>query len=405
VLGLIEENGTGYLAEEYVEGQSLAAILERRGKLPEAEIRFLLSPLLDGLEQVHRVGLVHSGIEPADILFRSGGVPVLVGFGAPRPSTSARGPEADAGPTWNEYAPHEIYDSRASVGPWTDIYALGAVLYRTVAGVAPPSGAARVAALDGGKPDPYRAAQGLPGYSAGLLAAIDRALALVERERPQSLAAFRGALSRTPEGASEAPVRRKAEEPLLFDLETAKVPAPSGTREIAPVHKVRGLRRRAPLPDSPPPLAGPVPGAPMPPAAPVAAAASAEAKAAPRRAVPRTWIWIVAFGGVIAAGLLGWRQYEAGMQRAAAPASVTPAPDAPEARRAEEQRRAAAQRQAEEAQKEAVRRTQEAQKAEAARQAEEARKADETRRAEEARKADETRKAEEARQAEEARKA
>ena len=69
VLGLIEENGTGYLAEEYVEGQTLAVILERRGKLPEAEIRYLLTPLLDGIEQVHRVGLVHGGIQPADIIW------------------------------------------------------------------------------------------------------------------------------------------------------------------------------------------------------------------------------------------------------------------------------------------------------------------------------------------------
>ncbi|MFO0990278.1 MAG: protein kinase, partial [Alphaproteobacteria bacterium] len=80
ILGLVEENGTAYLVEEYVEGQSLAAILERRGKLPEAEIRFLLTPLLDGLEQVHRVGLVHGGIDLAAILFRPGGVPVLAGF-------------------------------------------------------------------------------------------------------------------------------------------------------------------------------------------------------------------------------------------------------------------------------------------------------------------------------------
>lgn len=398
VLGLIEENGTGYLAEEYVEGQSLAAILERRGKLPEAEIRFLLSPLLDGLEQVHRVGLVHCGIEPADILFRPGGVPVLIGFGAPRPATSARGSETDAEPSCSAYAPHEIYDSRASVGPWTDIYALGAVLYRAVAGIAPPSGAARVAALDRGAPDPYRAAQGLPGYSTGLLAAIDRALALVERERPQSLAAFRGALSRTQEGAPDAPARRKAEEPLLFDLETAKVPPPSGTREIAPVHKVRGLRRRAPLPDSPPPLAGPVPGTPpTPPAQP----AAAEAKAASRRGAPRTWIWIVAFGGVIAAGVLGWQQYEASTQRAAAPASALA-----DARRAEEQRRAAAQREAETAQKkEAARRAEEAQKVEAARQTEEARKAELARLAEAARKAEEERRAEEARRLAEAEKA
>ena len=394
ILGLVEENGTAYLVEEYVEGQSLEVILERRGKLPEAEIRFLLTPLLDGLEQVHRVGLVHGAIDPAAIVFRPGGVPVLVGFGAPRPTPATRGDGAVPETAGNAYAPFEIHDVRASVGPWTDIYALGAILYRAVAGVAPPPGAARVAALDRGAPDPYRAAQGLQGYGSGLLAAIDRALALAERERPQSLAAFRAALTRTADGAPDASSRRKADEPLLFDLETAKVPPPSGTREIAPVHKARGMRRRAPLPDTPPPLAGPVPGAAPPPAA----ASQASSKAAARRAMPRTWIWIVAFGAVIAAGFLGWRQYEAATGRTAtAPASDT--------RRAEDQRRAAQQRQAEEAQKAAARQAEEAQKAEAARKAEEARKTDEARKADDARKTEEARRAEEERRRAEAERA
>jgi len=154
VLGLIEENGTGYLKEEYVEGQSLALILERRGKLPEAEIRYQLTPLLDGLEQVHRVGLVHGGIQPGDILLRGDGVPVLVGFGAPRPAHPERGPAAGADSTWSPYAPYELYDSRASIGPWTDIYGLGAVLYRAVTGVVPPPGPARMAALGRSSPDP-----------------------------------------------------------------------------------------------------------------------------------------------------------------------------------------------------------------------------------------------------------
>jgi TPR repeat protein/serine/threonine protein kinase len=392
-LGLIEENGTAYRIEEYVDGQSLDSILERRGKLPEAEIRFLLAPLLDGLEQIHRVGLVHGGIEPAQILFRPGGIPVLVGFGAPRPTPSARGADTEA--SWSAYAPHEIQDSRASVGPWTDIYALGAVLYRAVSGVAPSPGAARIAALDRGEPDPQGTARGLPGYGPGLLAAIDKALALAERERPQSLAAFRAVLSRAPDSASEAAPRRKAAEPQLFDVEAAKISPPSGTREIAPMHQVRGLRRRAPLPDSPPPLAGPVPGAPPVPAAP--AAPPAGRRPPPGRSMPRTWIWIAAFGAVIAAAMLGWRQYEAGTRHAAAPA-------APDAHRADEQRRAARQRQAEEAQKaESARRADEARKADEARRAEDARQAEAARQAEQARRADEARRAEAERRAEEAR--
>jgi TPR repeat protein len=253
-----------------------------------------------------------------------------------------------------------------------------------VSGVAPPPGPARAAAVERGGRDPLHPAAGLPGYGAGLLAAIDRCLVLTERERPQSLAAFRALLTRTPDTPS-TPAKRKAEEPLLFNLDTAKSAAPSGTREIAPPHAARGLRRRAPLPDTPPPLVGPVA---------VATPPAALSSVAPPRSSPRTWIWIVAFGAVIAAGVLGWRQYEAQTSVAAAPSAAEL-----ERKRAEEQRRAAL-RLAEEA-----KRADEAQKAEGARRAEEARRVAETQKAETARKAEEAQKAEAARKAEESRKA
>ncbi|MGH7003893.1 MAG: serine/threonine protein kinase, partial [Alphaproteobacteria bacterium] len=428
VAGLVEENGTGYLAEEYVEGQSLASILERRGKLPEAEIRYLLGPLLDALDEVHRIGLVHGGIEPAAIVFRSESVPVLVGFGAPQPA-----PPPTGDTSWSAYTPHELCNSSASVGPWTDIYAFAAVLYRAVTGEAPPSGPARKDALDRGASDPLVPFASLKDYSPVLLGAIMRALAPVERERPQSLAAWRALLSRTVNGYSAAQKgasakAAKADQPALFDLDTAKSKPPSGTREMPPL-KGGIRRRRAPLPDTPPPVEGPpVQGSAMPGAGPrspgpplLGAALTATLASAPMVPLPprkpaaprRSWIWGATFAVVVVAGFLGWRNYQGQLAPTAAkPGNVEHTERLAADRRrtvevqrvaVEDVRKAAEAKKAEELEKaEDVRKVAEARQAEEARKAEEARQAEERKKAEEAKRAEEARLAEAARLAEEA---
>ena len=181
-----EANGTAFLVMAYEDGESLAKILERAGTLTEDEINDLLGPLLDGLAHVHGVGFLHRDIKPGNIYIRRDGSPVLLDFGAARQALGGRSQSltsiVSAG-----YAPFEQYTTRGNQGAWTDIYALGGVLYRATTGERPPDSPDRI------RDDPYvPAVQVAAGkYSETLLAAIDAALAVDEAHRPQSVAEWR----------------------------------------------------------------------------------------------------------------------------------------------------------------------------------------------------------------------
>ena len=185
-----EAHGTAYIVMEFVEGETFGAYLKRTGKPKESFLRAILLALLDGLAEVHRAGFMHRDIKPGNILLNAKGVPVLVDFGSARQEIGGRSRSITSVVTPG-YAPIEQYSSRGNQGPWTDIYALGAVAYRAITGESPPDATERV------RKDPMTpatdAARGK--YSAKLLAAVDWALAVDEDKRPQDVDAWRGALT------------------------------------------------------------------------------------------------------------------------------------------------------------------------------------------------------------------
>ena len=200
----IEAHGTGYIVMEYVDGEPLSELLKRKSTLTEVEIREHVLPVAGGLGEVHAAGLLHRDIKPGNIVIRADGVPVLIDFGSARHETSAKSRSLTAVITPG-YAPLEQYSS--SIGdqrPTTDIYALGAVLYRCVTGDSPPDATDR-ALKD--RLTPVAEAVG-DVYSAVLLTAIDAALRMNPDERPRDIAAFlelasAGGIRRErPEGAS-----------------------------------------------------------------------------------------------------------------------------------------------------------------------------------------------------------
>lgn len=183
-------HGTGYIVMEYAEGETLSDMLQRKGTLTEAELKAILFPILDGLEAVHEADVLHRDIKPGNIVIRDDGSPVLIDFGSARQSVVGKSRSVTAIVTPG-YAPIEQYSAKGHQGPWTDIYALGAVCYRCLAGEPPDDATERL------REDPLvPAADRCKGKaSASLLGAIDRALKVDERERPQSIAAWRKTLS------------------------------------------------------------------------------------------------------------------------------------------------------------------------------------------------------------------
>jgi len=191
VFRLFEAHRTAYLAMRYVEGESLEELLGWR-PFGESEVRAVLDPLLDGLEQVHEAGFLHRDIKPANIVLDKKGAPVLIDFGAARQALGDRTMSHTAIVSAG-YSPPEQYGSRGRRGPATDIYALAATLYRCVAGRRPPDATDRL--LGDATLEPA-AKLGAGRYSRELLNAIDAGLVLDADKRPQSVKAFRALVRR-----------------------------------------------------------------------------------------------------------------------------------------------------------------------------------------------------------------
>ena len=197
VYRFFEAHGTAYIVMEYAEGETLSAYLERKGTLSEAELKALLYPILDGLAVVHGTNFLHRDIKPGNIILRAeDSSPVLLDFGAARQAIGAKSRSVTSIVTPG-YAPIEQYSTRGHQGAWSDIYALGGVCYRALTGDVPDYATDRV------RHDPLvPASQRCAGQaSQAFLLAIDKALVVDERDRPQSVEAWRESLEA---GAGEA---------------------------------------------------------------------------------------------------------------------------------------------------------------------------------------------------------
>ena len=200
VYRVFEARGTAYLVMEYLEGRTLKKEVEASGPLPEARMREILAALTDGLAEVHEAELLHRDIKPENVMVRPDGTPVLVDFGSARQAMGVHSQTLTAVLTPG-FAPFEQYSPRGHQGPWTDIYALGAVAYWALSGKVPEEATLRVRA----DRLPPVAQVARVGVSARLAAAVDAALAVNEADRPQSLEEWRDMLDRRPVKPPEIP--------------------------------------------------------------------------------------------------------------------------------------------------------------------------------------------------------
>lgn len=330
-----EANNTAYFVMEFAEGLTLASLLRHEGQLDENRLLGILRPILDGLEEVHARQVLHRDIKPDNIILRQGTAPVLIDFGAARQNLTSMTRSVMSVLTAG-YAPVEQYATGGNQGPWTDLYAIGAVAYRAISGNKPPDAISRI------RHDPLEPASrvGEGRYSKHFLAAIDWALAVEPEDRPSSVAQFREALegrapakphpprehvggkisalggTLPPEAASEASTLMVEKRPIEAAPRPGKgfpswIGIAFGVAAVAAVtvylalrdHEVPRPAEPATLPLAAPPIAapaeepaaGPTPDAPAAPAAApssspaeVAAAPTQPPKPAPAESAPAT---------------------------------------------------------------------------------------------------------------------
>lgn len=190
VYDFFHANNTAYMVMEYLEGQTLSEHLAKYGgKIGLRPAMELLASIFDALEEVHATGMLHRDIKPDNILVVNGGKQtVLIDFGAARQFVGQRSRNLSALVT-DGYSPFEQYQEDGEQGVWTDVYALGATLYRVFSGERPPQSTSRIVQ---DKLVPLTAkVDGMPKKAA---LAVNKAMAINPKDRFQSMADFRRAL-------------------------------------------------------------------------------------------------------------------------------------------------------------------------------------------------------------------
>jgi serine/threonine protein kinase len=196
VLRFVEANATAYMVMEYEQGESLDVYLKRSGGyLNEQMLLNVFIPVLSGLQAVHDAGLLHLDIKPDNIYLRSNGQPMLIDFGSAR-QAKTDGEQTGKIALTPAYSSIEQYPGIGETGPWSDVYSMGATLYRCITGKAPEDSLKRFQAKRAKHVDPYIPATEYdrPIYSKHIRESVDLAMGLMPEARPQSAQLLQKAL-------------------------------------------------------------------------------------------------------------------------------------------------------------------------------------------------------------------
>lgn len=223
VLRFWVQNDTAYMGTLFYSGTTLSNLREQKPELiDEAWIRRVLPMLFGAIKTIHDEGYLHRDISLDNIQIQDNGLPVLLDFGSARRTIGNLSDETET-MLRPGYAPIEQYtdDNESEQGPWTDIYALGAVLHTLIVGAPPPVSVVR-SIQDTYKP---LAALQPAGYSLSLLQAVDRALALRMEDRPQSIDEFAALIEMPVAGINDVLSVKKPGTMLVPVEEEAQAPA------------------------------------------------------------------------------------------------------------------------------------------------------------------------------------
>lgn len=147
-----EENNTAYIIMEYLDGCTLGEYLDINGKMDADKAIELITPVIESLNSVHEVGIIHRDVAPDNIFVTKNGDVKLIDFGASRYATTSKSRSLSV-LIKPGYSPEEQYRSRGDQGPHTDVYSLAATLYKMITGVTPPDALERRAFYEKKKKD------------------------------------------------------------------------------------------------------------------------------------------------------------------------------------------------------------------------------------------------------------
>ena len=221
VFDIVEDHGTAYAISEYMEGVSLREYLLRSpsGYLSWEQARILFMPVLSTLGTLHSAGIIHRGISPTTLIVGKNGKMRITGFSIWQARTARGDLTAQLFPG---YAAIEQYGFEGQQGPWTDIYAFSAVLYRTLIGSTPLEATSRV--TNDRLMVPGKFAEQLPAY---VINALMNGLQLLPEDRTRTVDQLRAELSAAP-GTSTAAIAYAGKEDAPY-----QEPVPSGRKKSA----------------------------------------------------------------------------------------------------------------------------------------------------------------------------
>ncbi len=220
-----EENGTAYYVMEYIDGETLKSMVDRRGALPESEALRYINHVASALKYIHKRDITHLDVKPANIIVSSeDDAAILVDFGLAKHYDPETGHQTTTylGAQSPGYAPHEqgLINGMKEFTPATDIYSLGATLYTLVTGKVPPEAA-------------VIPSDGLPALPSHLKQstrdAITRSMSYGIRQRPQSIDEFMEILG----AVNEVDYRSEGTE--LINTDEGTMPLPDNTHTTSKV--------------------------------------------------------------------------------------------------------------------------------------------------------------------------
>jgi serine/threonine protein kinase len=264
LLDCFAANATVYLAVETADGRTLDRLLGPSEALAPEEVQEILPSLFAGADAIHKAGLLHLDICPAAVAIRRDGTAALGRAHLVRRTLGApdRGAVLSAR---DAYRAEEYFQPNGKLGPWTDIYALSATLFRLATGKAPPDPVRRRREIASGQPDPVAVAlDAITGaWPAQFVVALRHGLAIPPHNRPQNVSALRAAFGaatpgeiptlplRDPAGfgpaASAGDERTKPLFPMRAPEEAKTVRTRDPARDAGPVPR----RAQAPDPETP----------------------------------------------------------------------------------------------------------------------------------------------------------